>query len=207
MAEQKLLLGNIRGPQGAAGPNTVSSSTTTSGFEDGHVLFNNKGKVGGKKLTASDVGAADAKNAVVRMGLVSNGIAVSELTLGIWETDGSHKVTPWPEGLNDSAVVIRNNNQTIITDIFGTLATYDHYYNVWKFNTGNAICRGGVFPNGQKPDSVGNGYFICNASNKPSPWPDGVNEDATLVRMDRFVQLVDVFGTVKTWNIYSQEWR
>lgn len=50
MAEQKLLLGNIRGSQGAAGPNTVSSSTTTSGFENGHVLFNNNGKVGAKSL-------------------------------------------------------------------------------------------------------------------------------------------------------------
>lgn len=60
MAEQKLLLGNIRGPQGAAGPNTVSSSTTTSGFENGQVLFNNNGKVGAKKFTASDVGALDA---------------------------------------------------------------------------------------------------------------------------------------------------
>lgn len=60
MAEQKLLLGNIRGPQGAAGPNTVSSSTTTSGFEIGQVLFDNNGKVGAKKLTASDVGALDA---------------------------------------------------------------------------------------------------------------------------------------------------
>lgn len=60
MAEQKLLLGNIRGPQGAAGPNTVSSSTTTSGFEDGQVLFDNNGKVGAKKLTASDVGALAA---------------------------------------------------------------------------------------------------------------------------------------------------
>lgn len=57
MAEQKLLLGNIRGPQGAAGPNTVSSSTTTSGFENGQVLFNNNGKVGAKNLSASDVGA------------------------------------------------------------------------------------------------------------------------------------------------------
>lgn len=60
MAEQKLLLGNIRGPQGAAGPNTVSSSTTTSGFENGQVLFDNNGKVGAKKLTASDVGALAA---------------------------------------------------------------------------------------------------------------------------------------------------
>lgn len=57
MAEQKLLLGNVRGPQGPAGPNEVSASTTTSGFENGHVLVNNNGKVGGKKLTASDVGA------------------------------------------------------------------------------------------------------------------------------------------------------
>ena len=57
MADQKILLGNVRGEQGPAGPNTVSSSTTTSGFENGQVLFNNNGKVGAKKLTASDVGA------------------------------------------------------------------------------------------------------------------------------------------------------
>lgn len=57
MAEQKILLGNVRGEQGPAGPNKVSSETTTSGFEDGHVLYNNNGKVGAKKLTASDVSA------------------------------------------------------------------------------------------------------------------------------------------------------
>lgn len=57
MADQKILLGNVRGEQGPAGPNTVSSSTTTSGFENGHVLYNNNGKVGAKKLNASDVGA------------------------------------------------------------------------------------------------------------------------------------------------------
>lgn len=57
MAEQKILLGNVRGEQGPAGPNMVSSDTTTSGFENGHVLFNNNGKVGAKKLSASDVGA------------------------------------------------------------------------------------------------------------------------------------------------------
>jgi len=50
MAEQKLLLGNVRGPKGDPGPNTLSSSTTTSGFENGHVLFNNNGKVGAKSL-------------------------------------------------------------------------------------------------------------------------------------------------------------
>lgn len=60
MADQKILLGNVRGEQGPAGPNTVSGSTTTSGFENGHVLFNNNGKVGAKKLSASDVGALAA---------------------------------------------------------------------------------------------------------------------------------------------------
>ena len=50
MADQKILLGNVRGEQGPAGPNTVSSSTTTSGFENGHMLFNNNGKVGAKSF-------------------------------------------------------------------------------------------------------------------------------------------------------------
>lgn len=57
MAEQKLLLGNVRGPQGPAGPNTLSSNTTTSGFEDGHFLFNNDGKVGAKAVNAETLGA------------------------------------------------------------------------------------------------------------------------------------------------------
>ena len=50
MAEQKLILGNIRGPQGPAGPNVVSASTTTSGFENGHLLYNNNGHVGAKSF-------------------------------------------------------------------------------------------------------------------------------------------------------------
>ena len=45
------------GAQGAPGPNQVSSTTTTSGFTDGHILYNNAGRVGAKTLTASDVGA------------------------------------------------------------------------------------------------------------------------------------------------------
>lgn len=73
MADQKLLLGNVRGPQGPAGPNTVSSSTTTSGFENGHVLFNNNGKVGAKKLSASDVGAAGIEHTHNYAGAASPG--------------------------------------------------------------------------------------------------------------------------------------
>ena len=40
----------MRGEQGPAGPNTVSSSTTTSGFENGHLLYNNNGHVGAKSF-------------------------------------------------------------------------------------------------------------------------------------------------------------
>ena len=45
------------GAQGVPGPNQVSSTTTTSGFTDGQILYNNAGRVGAKTLTASDVGA------------------------------------------------------------------------------------------------------------------------------------------------------
>ena len=45
------------GAQGAPGPNQVSSATTTSGFTNGQILYNNAGCVGAKTLTASDVGA------------------------------------------------------------------------------------------------------------------------------------------------------
>ena len=45
------------GAQGAPGPNQVSSTTTTSGFTNGQILYNNAGRVGAQTLTASDVGA------------------------------------------------------------------------------------------------------------------------------------------------------
>lgn len=37
-----------QGPQGPAGPNQLSASTVTSGFTNGHILYNNNGKVGGR---------------------------------------------------------------------------------------------------------------------------------------------------------------
>ena len=39
-----------RGETGLPGPNTVTTATTTSGFTNGHVLYNNGGKVGAKAL-------------------------------------------------------------------------------------------------------------------------------------------------------------
>jgi|GEM_PF-5326480 hypothetical protein len=45
------------GPQGPAGPNTVTTTTTTSGFTNGHILYNNNGKVGAKAITAASIGA------------------------------------------------------------------------------------------------------------------------------------------------------
>ncbi|WP_291243974.1 hypothetical protein [Fournierella sp.] len=94
MAEQKLLLGNIRGPQGAAGPNTVSSSTTTSGFENGQVLFNNNGKVGAKNLSASDVGAIPKGNTKA---------LADELT---WKTGAINT----PAGWDDYALIQLSSN-------------------------------------------------------------------------------------------------
>lgn len=94
MADQKLLLGNVRGEQGPAGPNTVSSSTTTSGFENGHVLFNNNGKVGGKKLTASDVGALAANGTAEKAKATTiNGIDFNPTEFPVLGTSGN------PEGL------------------------------------------------------------------------------------------------------------
>lgn len=85
MAEQKLLLGNVRGPQGAAGPNTVSSSTTTSGFEDGHVLYNNNGKVGAKKLSASDVGALSSGGTAQKANFLVGGGVGTQYNFGAYE--------------------------------------------------------------------------------------------------------------------------
>lgn len=63
MALKEIDLGNVRGPQGPAGPNTVSTSTTTTGLTNGHFLYNNNGRVGGKEITPASIGAlaADGK--------------------------------------------------------------------------------------------------------------------------------------------------
>ena len=99
MADQKILLGNVRGEQGPAGPNTVSSSTTTSGFENGQVLYNDNGHVGGKKLSAEDVGLTVSSNKQTVNGItttvnqygnvvtvVYDGAPTSQLTKGSWQT-------------------------------------------------------------------------------------------------------------------------
>ena len=45
------------GAKGDPGPNQVSASTKTEGFEDGQALYSEGGFVRAKTLTASDVGA------------------------------------------------------------------------------------------------------------------------------------------------------
>lgn len=62
MADQKILLGNVRGEQGPAGPNMVSKATQVSGFSTGQVLYVNGSVVGGKTLTAAGIGAAAASH-------------------------------------------------------------------------------------------------------------------------------------------------
>ena len=42
-----------KGDTGAAGPNRISSTTTTSGFTNGYALYVNNGKVGAKAFPAS----------------------------------------------------------------------------------------------------------------------------------------------------------
>lgn len=44
-----------QGPQGPSGPNTISTSTTTSGFTNGQVLYNNNGKVASKDLSWNSI--------------------------------------------------------------------------------------------------------------------------------------------------------
>ena len=47
-----------QGVQGSQGPNIVSTTTSTSGFTNGHYLYNNNGKVAAKAITPSSIGAA-----------------------------------------------------------------------------------------------------------------------------------------------------
>ncbi|MDU6519344.1 hypothetical protein [Clostridium sp.] len=57
MALKEIDLGNVRGPQGPAGPNAVSTTTTTTGLTNGHFLYSDNGRVGGKAITPATIGA------------------------------------------------------------------------------------------------------------------------------------------------------
>lgn len=51
-----------QGSQGPAGPNQISHNTTTTGFTNGHYLYNNNGKVGAKAITPGSIGAAPSSH-------------------------------------------------------------------------------------------------------------------------------------------------
>lgn len=72
MALKEIDLGNVRGPQGPAGPNAVSTTTTTTGLTNGHFLYNNNGKVGGKAITPATIGALASEGTAVNSSKLNN---------------------------------------------------------------------------------------------------------------------------------------
>ena len=109
MAEQKILLGNVRVEQGPAVPNKVSSETTTSGFEDGHVLYNNNGKVGAKKLSASDVGALSSGGTAQKANFLVGGGVGTQYSFGAYEMQ-CHNIDEIPNVYSLKAVFRSDNN-------------------------------------------------------------------------------------------------
>ncbi len=64
----------------------------------------------------------------------------------------------------------------------------------------------GLLPNGTAVNSIQNGIWDGDASHRPNPAPDGLNEDLTIVKAGRYLQATDVFGNAKRWNFYSSVW-
>ena len=119
-----------QGPQGAPGttgppgPNTVTTATTTSGFTNGHVLYNNGGKVGAKalptalknpaaltiSLNGASQGAYDGSTAK-SVNITPAGIGIKKytatLTAGGWaqQADGSYTQTVACTGMTAEVVV------------------------------------------------------------------------------------------------------
>lgn len=155
MAEQKLLLGNIRGPQGAAGPNMVSSSTTTSGFENGHVLFSNGGKVGAKKLTPSDVSALPATGTAEKAKkLTSNGSDFEAWKLQCLNpSDAPYEPYLFGQFIQDVGYMIKShaegelNNPDRFPVFVNGLQTYteDGGYNDWFIRSMYNLNKDGLF--------------------------------------------------------------
>lgn len=70
----------------------------------------------------------------------------------------------------------------------------------------SALIFMGFLPNGTAVNSIQNGIWDGDASHRPNPAPDGLNEDLTIVKAGRYLQATDVFGNAKRWNFYSSVW-
>ena len=194
MADQKILLGNVRGEQGPAGPNMVSKNTQVSGFSNGQVLYVNGSVVGAKTLTAAGIGAAAASHSHSYAGsIMAGGPAYSAekladrvlLTIGnaAHYFDGSDAVT-WTLSEMGAATAAQGQKAD------------------------RAMERKGLLPLGTTDiGQVEQGIWQTDSTHKVNPWPEGLNEAATLIRTDYHIQITDVFGTTRWWNSYYNQWR
>ena len=182
------------GPTGPAGPNLVSKNTQVSGFSTGQVLYVNGSVVGAKTLTAAGIGAAAASHTHSYAGsIITGGPAYSAekladrvlLTIGNASHyfDGSDAVT-WTLSEMGAATAAQGQKAD------------------------RAMERKGLLPLGTTDiGQVEQGIWQTDSTHKVNPWPEGLNEAATLIRTDYHIQITDVFGTTRWWNTYYNQWR
>ena len=182
------------GPTGPAGPNLVSKNTQVSGFSNGQVLYVNGSVVGAKTLTAAGIGAAAASHSHSYAGsIITGGPAYSAekladrvlLTIGNASHyfDGSDAVT-WTLSEMGAATAAQGQKAD------------------------RAMERKGLLPLGTTDiGQVEQGIWQTDSTHKVNPWPEGLNEAATLIRTDYHIQITDVFGTTRWWNSYYNQWR
>lgn len=182
------------GPTGPAGPNLVSKNTQVSGFSNGQVLYVNGSVVGAKTLTAAGIGAAAASHTHSYAGsIITGGPAYSAekladrvlLTIGNASHyfDGSDAVT-WTLSEMGAATAAQGQKAD------------------------RAMERKGLLPLGTTDiGQVEQGIWQTDSTHKVNPWPEGLNEAATLIRTDYHIQITDVFGTTRWWNSYYNQWR
>ena len=182
------------GPTGPAGPNLVSKNTQVSGFSNGQVLYVNGSVVGAKTLTAAGIGAAAASHTHSYAGsIMAGGPAYSAekladrvlLTIGNASHyfDGSDAVT-WTLSEMGAATAAQGQKAD------------------------RAMERKGLLPLGTTDiGQVEQGIWQTDSTHKVNPWPEGLNEAATLIRTDYHIQITDVFGTTRWWNSYYNQWR
>lgn len=190
MADQKILLGNVRGEQGPAGPNTVSSSTTTSGFENGHLLYNNNGHVGAKSFLdlVYPVGSIFewCNNGISGAPDLSSVDKVQKHFGGTWQEFGKGQVLAGFDsaqsefneaGKSGGSKTHRHNGGNLTATAFvkedGTLVTVDgvHYDNSGEKKTWNAqrFVKGNNFHFGN--EDIGSGIFVQGLTGDESTLP------------------------------------
>lgn len=166
------------GPQGPAGPNQLSTSTTTTGFTNGHVLYNNNGKVGAK---AADVNFSS--NSIVvrddygdiklssRISFDEGSIIMEGGILHVSNPQGGADLAVYSEGYKPTPAAIgaatsnHNHDSVYFKKNLGDVADFNNCLTEGQYNFGTSALNAPVKGYGTLVVYVNGGGTHDNSSN------------------------------------------